>query len=157
MEKAFLLKGCEETQPGRDLAEDVMSYAQRMENFASEHGVTIKTKYDPEKEDGTLEIRCLRNDNGNEVAASAILISIMSAAMILGARRTVDDDWKEIMEEAWQIIADNAEDAGRVMADMAGMQIELADQIRVKEARGQVEQMVPFREKKTDVAQPVTQ
>lgn len=138
MERAFLLKGCEETQPSRDLAEDILSYAKRMEGFAREHGVTIESKYDASTEDGTLEIRCL--EQGNGVASSAVMISIMSAAMILGARRSVDDDWKEIMEEAWQTIADNAEDAGKVMADMAGMQIELADRLRVRGARSPFEQ-----------------
>lgn len=141
MERAFLLRGCEETQPGRDLAEDILSYAKRMEPFAKDHGVTIKGRYDPNVDGGVIEIRC--EEEGNGVASSAVMISIMSAAMILGARRTLDDDWKEIMADAWQTIADNAEDASKVMADMAGMQIELADRLRVREAQAMPEMPAP--------------
>lgn len=141
MNKVFVLPNCEESQPSRDLKNDIIKYAEIIKNFTNRYDVKIDINYNPDINDGTLEINFTSEDN-NEVAASAALISIMSASMILGARRVSSDNWKEIMSEAWQVIVENADAAGEIMADMAYMQVELADRLRIKESRGPVEPMV---------------
>lgn len=135
MERSFVLRNCEETQPSRDLAEDIVAYAKRMAFFTEKYRLDVNIAYDGSADGGRLEISCVPRADGSEIAASAALVSIMSAAMLLGARRGAEDNWREVMKDAWSVMTDNVEESGQIMADMAGMQIALADRLRVREAR----------------------
>lgn len=127
MEQKFVLRNCD-SRPDETLA--TREYAEKLMPFAKKHGVGINMTYNDETSD--LEIEC-RGEN--HVAACAIMVSIMTASMILGARQ--DSEWRPIMEEAWSIMSEDSVNAGKLISSMAKKQLDLANTIRLKNQRSE--------------------
>lgn len=126
MRPSFHLRDCD---ANRELALAVVRYVNDLKPCASGFGVDIEMSYD-KSGGGDLAIECV---GGGVVASCAIMVSIMSAAMIMGARQ--DSEWADVMGKAWSVMSGHIDESAPIISDMARRQLEIANRIRVSEAQ----------------------
>lgn len=121
----FTLRSC---RVNKELSIAVGRYAKDMAEIAKRFFVGIGIDYDRNRD--TLRIICRGK---SVVAAAAVYFSLMSAAIILGARQ--DEEWKEPCRKAYSFLEEHPDEAAAVMDSIASLQLKLANAIRVRKAQ----------------------
>lgn len=107
-----------------DLVRTVKQYARDVEKASKGWGVSVLMSED--KEAGTLSIAC---EGENHVAVNVLGLSIMTAAMIVGANE--DEEWIPIMQDLFEVISKNQEEAEQKSQQLYKNQLKLAEFLRM--------------------------
>lgn len=106
-------------------------YAKDMALIAKRFEVGVSMDYNKQRDE--LKITCKGRSSQTPVQPATIFCSIMSAAIILGARQ--DQEWKPLMQKAYAYMESDPDKTNRIMQEIAQLQLNLANEIRIHKAR----------------------